>query len=91
MNPVILKTVIPLAAFMLIVMALFWFTVVRPQGQAQRRHREMIDNLKVGDRIITAGGVYGKVIKLTDETFTLEIAPGVPVVFDRRALRRHQD
>ena len=55
---------------------------------AARRHEELIKDLKVGDKIVTAGGMHGKIVTLGEATFTLEIAPEVRVVFDRRAVRK---
>jgi len=82
---------LPILVFLLLMVLIFWGTIIRPQVQAQRRHEALIKDLKVGDRIITAGGIHGQIVKLTEDTFTLEIAPGVRVVFDRRAVRKRQE
>jgi preprotein translocase subunit YajC len=81
-------TFLPIVAFMVLIVVIFWGTIVRPQAQAQRRHQELVKSLQVGDQVITAGGIYGKLTALKEDTVTLEIAPDVRVVFDRRTVRR---
>jgi len=57
----------------------FYFLLIRPANQRQKKHREMIEAVKKGDEVITAGGVIGKVTKVTDADVTVEIADGVRV------------
>lgn len=71
-------------------LVLFWFVWVVPQRRRQRRHIEdlhrLIDLLQPGDEIITAGGMHGTVRAVEDEELMVEIAPGVEVRLDRRAV-----
>jgi preprotein translocase subunit YajC len=60
--------------------------MIRPQMKKQKEHRTMIDALAKGDEIATAGGLLGKVSKLTESTVTLEIANGVEVQLQRHAV-----
>jgi preprotein translocase subunit YajC len=70
--------------FLLIAMfAVMYFLLIRPQQKKQKEHREMLNNLKKGDRIITSGGLYGRITGLTDATLTLEIADKVRVKVSR--------
>ena len=65
---------------MIIIFAIFYFLLIRPQQKKAKEHRAMIDQLKTGDRVITSGGIYGKVTNVKDpETITLEIADKVRV------------
>lgn len=65
---------------MIIIFAIFYFLLIRPQQKKAKEHRSMIDRLKQGDRVITSGGIYGKVTNVNDpETITLEIADRVRV------------
>lgn len=65
---------------MIIIFAIFYFLLIRPQQKKAKEHRTMIDRLKQGDRVITSGGIYGKVTNVNDpETITLEIADRVRV------------
>ena len=65
---------------MIIIFAIFYFLLIRPQQKKAKEHRSMIDSLKQGDRVITSGGIFGKVTNVNDpETVTLEIADRVRV------------
>ena len=69
-----------LASFLdLITGHFFYFLLIRPQQKRNKEHKEMISNLKKGDRIITSGGIYGRVTGLDDTTLTVEIADRVRV------------
>jgi preprotein translocase subunit YajC len=63
--------------------AVMYFLLIRPQQKKQKEHREMLSNLKKGDRIITSGGLYGRITGITDATLTLEIADKVRVKVSR--------
>jgi preprotein translocase subunit YajC len=52
--------------------AIFWFILIRPQRQQQKRHEEMLKQLKRGDEIITSGGIVGRVIHVKDDRLTIE-------------------
>jgi preprotein translocase subunit YajC len=71
-------------------LVLFWFVWVVPQRRRQRRQVEdllrLIELLQPGDEIITAGGMHGTVRGVADEELLVEIAPGVEVRLDRRAV-----
>ncbi|MBF0451873.1 MAG: preprotein translocase subunit YajC [Candidatus Magnetomorum sp.] len=69
---------------MIIIFAIFYFLLIRPQQKKAKEHRTMIDSLKKGDRVVTSGGIYGRVTACTDaDTVTLEIADRVRVKFVR--------
>ena len=59
--------------------AIFYFLLIRPQQKKAKEHRALLDALKKGDLVVTAGGMHGKVTALDDQVVTLEIAPGVNV------------
>src|SRR5215510_15447951 len=75
----------PLVQFLplVLVFVVFYFLLIRPQQQKTKAHREMIDNLKRNDEVVTAGGIYGRVIELNEKIVTLEVAPNVRVRVDR--------
>lgn len=58
---------------------IFWFLIIRPQMRQQKQHREKIESLKKGDKVVTAGGVLGKVVRVDDDYVDIEIAQGVRV------------
>jgi preprotein translocase subunit YajC len=67
----------------ILMLGVMWFFLIRPQQKKQKEHREMLGNLKKGDRIITSGGLYGRITGLTESTLTLEIADKVRVKVSR--------
>jgi len=79
---------LPLIVFGLIVAAVFWWSVVRPQKRKLAKHKELIETISRGDRVVTAGGLHGEVVGLQDKTFSLEVAPDVRIRIERRAVRR---
>ena len=66
--------------------AIFYFLILRPQQRAKRAKAELMSALTEGSEILTVGGIYGTVIELRDEDMDLEIAEGVVMRIDRRAL-----
>lgn len=71
--------------------ALGWFLLIRPQQARVRSQRAMVAALAVGDRVITAGGIHGRINALAVETVELEVAPGVVVTLARAAVMRRRD
>jgi preprotein translocase subunit YajC len=63
--------------------AIFYFLLIRPQQKKAKEHRALLDALKKGDQVVTAGGMHGKVTALDDQVVTLEIAPGVNVKINK--------
>ena len=81
----------PMLVFGVVLLILFWFVIVRPVQVQQRRHRNLIEELTVGDRIVTAGGIHGTIVRLGATEVGVEVADGVVITFDRRAVRRVLD
>jgi preprotein translocase subunit YajC len=73
--------------FVLILMfAMMYLLLIRPQRQQQRRQQEMLDNLKVGDEVITVGGVYGDITEVQPDRVSLEISEDVEIEVAKRAI-----
>jgi len=73
-----LTSIVPLIA----VFAIMYFLLIRPQQQRMKQHKQMVENLRRGDTVVTAGGVVGRVAKVPqkdDPEITVEIADGVQV------------
>ncbi len=68
---------------MAVVFVIFYFLLIRPQQKKQKQLKEMIANIKHGDTVVTTGGIYGKVVALTESVVTLEIADKVNVKVSR--------
>jgi preprotein translocase subunit YajC len=74
--------------FLLIIVALVfvWLIFVRPQRRRQTQQQQMLGELRVGDEVLTAGGIYGTISRIEDDQITVEIAPRTEVRVARRAI-----
>lgn len=68
---------------LILMFVIFYFLLIRPQQKKQKQHRTMIENLKKGDRIITSGGVHGRITNVDENVLTVEIADQVKVKLNR--------
>lgn len=67
-------------------LALMWVLVVMPQQKRVKEHNEVIRTLAVGAEVLTTSGMCGRIVGLDDDFAELEVAPGVVLRFDRRAI-----
>jgi preprotein translocase subunit YajC len=72
--------------FIIIAFLLLYLIVVRPQKRRQTQQQQMISELRIGDEVLTAGGIYGTVSQLEEDLVTVEIAPHTEVRVARRAI-----
>jgi len=63
--------------------AIFYFLLIRPQQKKAKEHRALLDSIKKGDMVVTAGGMHGKVSAIDENIVTLEVSPGVNVKFNK--------
>jgi preprotein translocase subunit YajC len=63
----------------ILMFVIFYFLLIRPQQKKQKEHREMVNNLKKNDRVVTSGGIHGKITSVDDQAVTVEIADKVRV------------
>lgn len=71
---------------MVLIFAIMYFFMIRPQNKKQKEIANFRKNLEVGSEVITAGGIYGKVKELDNNVVTLEIATGVKIKIDRNSI-----
>ncbi len=64
---------------LILLFAVFYFLLIRPQQKRARTHKQFIEGLKKGDRIVTSGGMYGTITGVTDDAVTIEVAEKVRV------------
>ncbi len=81
----------PTLMFLVPMVLVFYFLIIRPQQKVAKEKRTMTESLKTGDEVITAGGVLGKIVKVTDQYLTVDIAhektQSVEVVVQRSAVQ----
>lgn len=74
--------------FLGLLIAIFYFMLIRPQKKRMESHRQLIESVGPGDEIITMTGIYGTVRSIGDENLEVEIAPGTTVKFLKSAIGR---
>ena len=70
----------------ILIFVIFYFLLIRPQQRRQKEHRNLLGNLKVGDQVLTGGGIYGRVTGLRDNVITVEISDKVRVKVNRTSI-----
>lgn len=68
---------------LILIFIIFYFLLIRPQQKRAKEHKQMLDNLKKGDKVITSGGIYGVIEAVGTNTVTLKIAENVKVKFGK--------
>jgi len=68
---------------LILIFVIFYFLLIRPQQKRSKEHRQMLENIKKGDKVITSGGIYGVVESVDPNTLTLKIAENVKVKFGK--------
>ena len=58
---------------MILIFVVFYFMLIRPQRKKDKEAKQMLENLKVGDRICTIGGIYGTIVRIKDQVLTIEV------------------
>ena len=71
---------------LILMFAIFYFLLIRPQQKKAKQHRELLASLKKGDKVISSGGLHGLVTGLTDDVVIMEIAPKVRVKVSRGSI-----
>lgn len=74
----------------ILIFVVLYFLILRPQARRQREHRQMLDVLSKGDKIVTSGGVHGVILKVNEKegTILIKVADDVKLEIDRGAVAR---
>ena len=77
---------------LVLMFVIFYFMLIRPQRKKEKKVQEMLNALKVGDRVSTIGGIYGTITAIKDDTLELSVGrDNVKLVFARWAIRQVED
>jgi preprotein translocase subunit YajC len=71
---------------LILIFVVFYFLLIRPQNKRQKEHKEMVANLAVGDEVVTAGGVLGKVTEVKEQFVQVEVSAGVVLKVQRHTI-----
>ncbi len=70
------QSIISLVAILAVFAAVFYFMLIRPQRRRQAKHKELVKGIKRGDRVVTAGGIYGEIDSIGDTSVVLKLEDG---------------
>jgi len=69
-------SILPMIIFLVIIFGLFYFVMIKPQRRKQKEHQTMVQELQKGDRVITAGGIYGTIESLSEDNIVIKVESG---------------
>jgi preprotein translocase subunit YajC len=69
-----------------LIIGIFYFILIRPQKQEQRRVQDMLSKMAKNDEVVTAGGIHGTIVGLKDKTVTLRVDENVKIEVERKAI-----
>jgi preprotein translocase subunit YajC len=69
-----------------LIIAIFYFMILRPQQKRQKERQKMLDAVKKGDKVVTSGGMHGTIAGIDEKTVLLQVADNVKMKFDRSAV-----
>jgi preprotein translocase subunit YajC len=72
-------SVIYIIVFLVVIVLLFYFFMIRPQRRRQKEHEELLSHLRTGDRVITAGGIYGEVESVSQDNVVIKVESGATI------------
>lgn len=70
---------------------IFYFLLIRPQRKKQKEHEELISDLEIGDSVVSAGGVHGKIKEIGETTFVMEVKDGTELEIERDSVAEKQE
>ncbi len=69
-----------------LIIVIFYFMIIRPQSKRQKDRQKMLEAIKKGDKVVTNGGIHGKIVAMEDKTVLVEIADNVKVKVEKSAV-----
>jgi preprotein translocase subunit YajC len=76
----------PQLLIMVAIIAVFYFFMIRPQQKKAKEQKKFIEEIKVGDKVVTIGGAHGRIAEIDDDTFVLEVERGGRIRFSKSAI-----
>lgn len=74
-----------------LIFGIFWFFLIRPQQKQKKEHQKMLDDLTIGDKIVTIGGIKGKIIKIKDNNVKIRVSSNVDIDFVKNAISKMEE
>ncbi len=80
-----------LLLFLVLMFAMFYFLIIRPQRKRQQEHQALVSSLKTGDRVITIGGIHGTIDSMTEDSVVLKVESGATMRMSRSSIAYRHD
>ena len=71
-----IQSYLPMIVILVLLFGMFYFLMIRPMRQREKKHDQMMEQLQVGEKVITAGGIYGRIKSISEDSVILEIESG---------------
>lgn len=71
---------------MVVIVAIFYFFMIRPQNKKQKEIKKAREAMKKGDKVVTAGGIHGRIREVKDDVFSIDIAPNTYISVDKASV-----
>lgn len=72
--------------FFALIFVIFYFMILRPQQKRAKERQKLLESLKKGDKVITSGGLHGKIVNVDEKTILLDVGDNMKLKFDRSAV-----
>jgi len=79
-------SIVPMVIFVVLLFAMFYFLMIRPQRKRQKEQQQLMSDLKKGDRVVTAGGIYGQIESVSEDSFVLKVESGTTIRVARNSV-----
>ena len=84
-------SILPMIGFLVVIFAMFYFVMIRPQRKRQKEHQVMMEGLQKGAKVVTAGGIYGTVESLSEDTVVIKVEGGTTLRVARNSVAMRRD
>lgn len=81
----------PMLIFLVVIFALFYFVMIRPQRRRQKEHEQLLQELQKGDNVMTAGGIYGRIESISEDSVVIKVESGATLRVARSSVVLRQE
>jgi len=74
--------------FMVLIFAVFYFLFIRPSQMQQKKHKEMIQSIQKGDKVVSSGGIHGKITQIKDLTIKMKVSEKTEIELEKGMIRK---
>ena len=73
------SSILPMVIFLVLIFGMMYLVLIRPQRKKQKEHQQMVQELKRGDRVVTAGGIYGQIDNISEDSVVIKVESGMTI------------